>query len=65
MSPEYVDMLKVLYSRQEAMVAVGAESRVFPLERGVKQGDPISPLLFIAVMEMIFRRLMRKPAEQN
>ena len=53
----YVDMLKVLYSSQTATVAHGANSRSFSLERGVKQGDPMSPLLFIAVMEVIFRRL--------
>ena len=56
-SQAYVDVLKVLYSSQFATVAAGAKSRTFSLERGVKQGDPISPLLFIAVMEVIFRRL--------
>ena len=30
------------------------------LQRGVKQGDPINALLFIAVMEAIFRKLKTK-----
>ena len=38
----------------------GADSRPFALERGVKQGDPISSLLFLAVMESIFRRLKKR-----
>ena len=36
------------------------ESRAFDLKRGVKQGDPISSLLFLAVMESIFRILKRR-----
>ena len=53
----YVDLLRVVYQDQAATVSAGLESRVFSLGRGVKQGDPISPLLFLAVMEVIFRRL--------
>ena len=56
-TPAYIDILQLLYNRQEATVAAGQMSRPFPIERGVKQGDPISPLLFLAVMEVIFRRL--------
>ena len=57
---DYVDLLKVLYSSQTAAVVAGAESRSFNVQRGVKQGDPISALLFIAVMEAIFRKLKHK-----
>ena len=53
----YIDLLKMVYSEQAATVSAGSESRAFNLGRGVKQGDPISPLLFLAIMEVLFRRL--------
>jgi hypothetical protein len=61
----YVDLLKVVYSDQVATVSAGAESRSFTLGRGVKQGDPISPLLFLAVMEVVFRRLKTRWNQLN
>ena len=58
--PAYVDLLKVLYKDQSVTVIAGCRSREFSLQRGVKQGDPISVLLFIAVMEAIFGKLKSK-----
>ncbi|GBP10809.1 Putative uncharacterized transposon-derived protein F52C9.6 [Eumeta japonica] len=37
----------------------------FPIEREVREGDPISPKLFSAVIEMIFRRLSWERFELN
>ena len=47
----YIALLRKLYRNQLATVMAGMESRSFALNRGVKQGDPISALLFIAVIE--------------
>ena len=57
---EYILLLKRLYACQSATVVAGQESRSFSILRGVKQGDPISGLLFISVMEIIFRSLKAK-----
>ena len=65
MSAAYVDLLKTLYYDQTASVIAGAKSRDFSVWRGVKQGDPISALLFIAVMEAIFRNLKKKLHKAN
>ena len=56
----YITLLKKLYANQSAVVCAGAESRSFSLARGVKQGDPISALLFIAVMEACFGNLKNR-----
>ena len=55
-----MDILKRLYEEQVAVVDVGVQSRTFCLKRGVKQGDPISGLLFLAVVEVCFRKLREK-----
>ena len=44
-------MLQRIYSGSMAYVFTDTASRSFFLHRGVKQGDPISAMLFIAVLE--------------
>lgn len=56
----YVDLLNTLYKKQSATVVAGAESWQFDIQQGVKQVDPISSLLFIAVMEMTVRTLKER-----
>ena len=56
----YVDLVKNLYEKQAAFVQAGCASRKFPVARGVKQGDPISALLLIAVMEDLLGELQAK-----
>ena len=62
---DYIDIIKRLYDGQTAYVQAGAASRRFPLLRGVKQGDPVSALLFIAVMEQCFRSLKKRWKSTN
>ena len=57
----YIEVLKRLYTSQVGMVTIATKtSRRFALERGTKQGDPLSTLLFNAVLEDVFRDVRSK-----
>ena len=61
----YINLLNVLLSNQEAYVQTSVQSRTFSFGRGVKQGDPMSALLFIVVMQACFQQLELKLAKAN
>ena len=48
---EYVSLLSVLYSNQKASVNGSSE---FKIQRGVKQGDPLSAILFNCILDTAF-----------
>ena len=48
-----IHLIKMLYRNQVGRVD---DSKHFPIDRGVKQGDVLSPMLFNAVMDIILRR---------
>ena len=53
---EFIEWIKVLLNNQESCVINGGKtSKYFKLERGTRQGDPISAYLFIIVLEVVFR----------
>ena len=52
----YIRVLKDLYREQHARVKTDRLSRSFQIQRGAKQGDPLSSLLFNAVLEKVMRR---------
>ena len=56
----YINVLQRLYLRQTGNVSAGARSRDFPILKGSRQGDPISPILFNAVLEMAMRPCVEK-----
>jgi len=47
----YVEVIWRLYQEQCGQVSMQQTSRQFPIERGTKQGDPISPVLFHVILE--------------
>ena len=53
----YIRLLRTLYHDLTAVVKTDKLSKRFAIERGVKQGDPLSSLLFNALLEDIFHKL--------
>lgn len=54
---DYIVIIKEIYKNSTAHVKLEAAGTPFPIRRGVKQGDPLSPNLFTAVLESIFKEL--------
>ena len=54
---DYIEILHNIYKTSTAFVSVVEETHEFPIEKGVKQGDSISPKLFSAVLEKAMSKL--------
>ena len=52
-----IDILKDIYTDSSVTVHLHKESDKIRIKRGVRQGDTISPKLFTATLESMFRRL--------
>ena len=47
--------IEILYQKGASCIANnGFLSDTFPIERSTRQGDPISPLIFILILEILF-----------
>ena len=55
---KFISLVKNLFTNQEAhILETGELSKAFRIERGVRQGDPLSPLLYILAFEPLLLNL--------
>lgn len=53
----YAQLLHHIYTNATSVIRLHENSKPFKIERGVRQGDTISPKLFTCVLEYIFKTL--------
>jgi retron-type reverse transcriptase len=51
---KYLNIIKAIYDKPTARIILNSEKmKPFPLKSGVRQGGPLSPLLFNIVLEFL------------
>ena len=59
---EFIKWVQILLKNQEScLINSGKTTNYFKLKRGTRQGDPISPYLFILVLEIVFTLIKKTP----
>ncbi|PZC85788.1 hypothetical protein B5X24_HaOG215150 [Helicoverpa armigera] len=54
---KYIRIIKQIYINSTAKIQLESLGEQFEVQKGVRQGDPLSPKIFNAVLENIFRQM--------
>ncbi len=54
---DYIYLIKEMYDNVRARIKTDVQSNYFNIKKGVRQGNPLSPILVISSLEQIFRNL--------
>jgi retron-type reverse transcriptase len=58
---KYLNIIKAIYDKPTASIILNREKlNPFPLKSGTRQGCPLSPLLFIIVLEFLARAIRQE-----
>ena len=61
-STKFVKWVKLLYKNAEScLINNGFTTKFFNLQRGTRQGDPLSPYLFLLVVEILASKVQQNP----
>ena len=53
----YIKIIEEMYTDLKARIITDVKGELFGIKKGVKQGDPLSPIIFCAALEEIFKKL--------
>lgn len=60
MGNRFIGAIKAVYSQQNSKLVINADlTDGFKIEKGVRQGCPLSPLLFVMVLEVLLREIQK------